>query len=86
VFSVIGRQHTNAIRALGLAARRMWAKAATGSPKNITPKFDASKSNPSSVAVAASACSQSMLAMPAASARACPSASIGAEMSSDCGN
>jgi hypothetical protein len=61
---------------------RQGAKAATGSPKNIVPKFDASKSNPSSAAVAASACRQPILAMPAAMARACPSASIGAEMSS----
>jgi len=38
------RQHTNVIRAPGLAALRMWAKAATGSPKNITPTFDTSKS------------------------------------------
>jgi hypothetical protein len=68
-FSESSRQHTNAIRAPGLAALRMWTKAATGSPKNITPKFDTSKSNSSRPAVAASACCQSTLAMPVASAR-----------------
>ena len=34
----------------------MWAKAATRSPKNVTPKLDTSKLNPSSAAVAAACC------------------------------
>ena len=68
-FSVTGRQHTNTMRAPSLAALRIWAKAATGSPKNITPKFDTSKSYPPSAAVAGSASCQSTLAMPAPSAR-----------------
>jgi hypothetical protein len=60
----------------------MRVNAATGSPKNMTPKADTSRSNSSSAAVAASASRQSTLARRAASARAFPSANIGAEMSS----
>ena len=68
-FSATGRQLTNTIRAPSLAALRICAKAATGSPKNITPKFDTSKSYPLSAAVAGSASCLSTLAMPAPSAR-----------------
>src|SRR5262245_36507734 len=49
------RQHTSAMRAYGAAARRILAKAATLSPKNITPKAEVNKSYSSSAAVAGSA-------------------------------
>src|SRR5215472_3229221 len=65
-FSASVRQHTIAMRASGVAAPRILAKAATLSPKNIVPKAEVSKSYSSSAAVAGSACRQSTLARPAA--------------------
>ena len=69
------------MRASGAAPRRILVKAATPSPKNITPNAEVNKSYSSSAAVAGSTCRQSTLAMPAALARLSPSASIGPEMS-----
>ena len=80
-FSASVRQLTSAMRASGAALRRILAKAATLSPKNITPKAEVNKSYSSNAAVAGSACRQSTLAIPAAVARLSPSASIGPEIS-----
>jgi hypothetical protein len=73
-FSANVRQHTSAMRAEGAAPRRMLVKAATLSPKNITPKAEVSKSYSSKAAAAGSACRQSTLPMPAALARLSASA------------
>jgi hypothetical protein len=80
-FSASARQHTSAMRAFGAALRRILVKAASLSPKNITPKAEVNKSYSSSAAVAGSTCRQSILVMPAVLARLLPSASIGPEMS-----
>ena len=83
-FSASRRQHTNLIRAPEPEELRMLAKAATGSPKNIMPKADVSKSKPSSVVVAASACRQSTLAMPVAVARAFPQPALAQRCPTPC--